>query len=697
MKKNYCAILLITIVFTLIINKYLYSQDGNKSLFLDNTNWLYSGDYVDCGIPQFPVTDKITVCAWVKEIYKNGTDLHEGGYKWATIATLDNHAARDNGQFWLQHNSDDTRFEWAVYSNSRQYIFSTTNPSLNKWYFVCAVYDGSNSPRMRLYVNGVLESTSDATSGNIRNVDPTKYMLNIGRMPSSYRFLSGYIDDLRIYWGTALTTDQIRQQMYSKSTIVNTNLVRYYTFDQTSGIGVIDSANSGIINATYYSAIVDVHGTVGSNTGFDRNLKIIQDGEKTWADNVWVGKTLVTVAGRGFGVNVDRTIVSNLFTNQLTLDTWVNSNSAYDPISDIPGTNPPNMTYFAVKDVNAVEQWSNSTAPLCNNWNYIKTQTPTTVGPAGGNITGTITTTPNDANNIALYQWGTTTGDPVTTGETFPGVVNKRSNIVWGIQKWGTVTTNLVFDFSAIGGLSSNVRLLRRTRDDTAWIDVTASASLNFSQSTFTLNNVTASYEFALGEDENSPMPVEIKTFYSNIIENNIELNWITSSEINNSGFEVQRMINNQPWQFVGFVKAMGSEQCGYSYKYFDNFLQPGIYKYRLKQIDLNGNFKYYYLNSDVVLSQPKHFELKQNYPNPFNPETKIEYSVPDKGIVDIIIYDITGKEISHLINKKYREAGYYSAKFEGNSLPAGVYFYKFYFKSGSSTFSSTKKMVLLK
>lgn len=683
-------------LFLSISAKKNFAQDGNKSIFLNNENWLYSGKFIDCGIPQFPVTDKITVCAWVKETFKNGTDLHEGGYKWATIATLDNHTARDNGQFWLQHNSDDTRFEWAVYSNSRQYIYSTTNPSLNKWYFVCAVYEGSNSPRMRLYVNGILESTSDATSGNIRNVDPSKYMLNIGRMPSSYRFLSGYIDDLRIYWGTALTTEQIRQQMFSKNTVVQTNLVRYYTFDQSSGINVIDSANGGISNAIFYSATVDVHGPVGSNTGFDRNLKIIQDEEKTWTDNIWTGNSLVTVAGRGYGFNVERNIVSNLFTNQLTLDTWVNSNSSYDPISDIPGSNPPNMTYFAVKDVNCVSQWSNSSAPICNNCSFVKTQTPTLVGPSGGNVTATITSTPGDANNIAIYQWGSPYGTPVTTGETFPGSVNKRSNLVWGIQTWGSVTTNLLFDFSGVGGLSSNVKLLRRNRGDTSWTDVSGSASLNYSASTYTYNGVTASYEFALGEDVNSPMPVEIQAFNSRVYENNIELNWITSSELNNSGFEIQRM-NNEMWQYVGFVKGMGSEHCGYSYKYADNYLQPGIYKYRLKQIDFNGNFKYYSLNPDVVLSQPKHFELKQNYPNPFNPETKIEYSVPDKGIVDIIIYNITGKEICHLIRNKYTEAGYYFSKFEGSSLPAGVYFYKFYFKSGSSTFASTKKMILLK
>lgn len=694
MKIKFATCFIVLLVLA-ISGGNIFSQDGNKSILLDNTNWLSSGKFIDCGIPQFGATNKITVSAWVREIYKDGSDLHEGGYQWATIASLDNHSLRDDGQFWLQHSSNDTRFEWLVYGSSQKYLYSTTQPVLNKWYYVTGVYDGANSPRIRIYVNGVMESSSDGTSGNIRNVDPAKYVLDIGRIPSSYRFLNGYIDDLRIYWGTALTTDQIRQQMFSKSTVVSTNLVRYYTFDQTTGIGVVDSANGGIINATYYAATVDVHGSLGSNTGFDRNLKTIQDVDKSWTDNSWAGKTFVTIAGKGFGVNIDRTIISNVLNNKLTLDSWVNENASYDPITDIPGTNPPNMTYFAVKDVDATGQWAVSTAPLCNNSSYIKTTTPVTVGPSGGDITGTITSTPGNANNIVLYQWGTTSGAPVTTGETFPGVVNKRSNIIWGIQTWGSVTTDLVINFSSIGGVSTSVKLLRRNRDNTNWSDVTASATLNYSLSTYSVNGVTGSYEYALGEDVNSPMPVEIKALTSSVTGNQVTLNWISLSEKNNSGFEIQRFENNN-WNKAGFVKGKGDANSPTNYSFEDKNLNSGKYKYKLKQIDYNGNFCYYELNNEIEIGVPKTFSVKQNYPNPFNPVTKIDYQLPFDCNVSARIYDLTGREVFMLENKT-EKAGYNTMIFDASKLASGIYIFRLNISGSGGNLSKTLKISLIK
>jgi photosystem II stability/assembly factor-like uncharacterized protein len=89
-----------------------------------------------------------------------------------------------------------------------------------------------------------------------------------------------------------------------------------------------------------------------------------------------------------------------------------------------------------------------------------------------------------------------------------------------------------------------------------------------------------------------------------------------------------------------------------------------------------------------------KGFKLSQNYPNPFNPETKILYSVPEgnENFVTLSVYDITGKIISQIINGN-KKAGDYEVTFNGSNLSSGVYFYKLTVGS----FSSTKKMILLK
>jgi photosystem II stability/assembly factor-like uncharacterized protein len=84
---------------------------------------------------------------------------------------------------------------------------------------------------------------------------------------------------------------------------------------------------------------------------------------------------------------------------------------------------------------------------------------------------------------------------------------------------------------------------------------------------------------------------------------------------------------------------------------------------------------------------------LYQNYPNPFNPVSSIKYQVLRSADIKLIVYNITGKEITTLINKK-ENSGEYSVKFDGSNLSSGVYFYTL-FVDGVRI--DTKKMILIK
>lgn len=87
-----------------------------------------------------------------------------------------------------------------------------------------------------------------------------------------------------------------------------------------------------------------------------------------------------------------------------------------------------------------------------------------------------------------------------------------------------------------------------------------------------------------------------------------------------------------------------------------------------------------------------KKYSLDQNYPNPFNPATKINFTIPESGIVTLRIYNSLGQEVSSLVNGELK-AGSYEANFNAASLSSGIYFYSL--KAGS--YSETKKMILLK
>ena len=93
-----------------------------------------------------------------------------------------------------------------------------------------------------------------------------------------------------------------------------------------------------------------------------------------------------------------------------------------------------------------------------------------------------------------------------------------------------------------------------------------------------------------------------------------------------------------------------------------------------------------------ITVIVPKVYQLYQNYPNPFNPATTIKYDVPKAAIVKIRIYDITGREISTLVNQKM-EAGSYEINWNANRYSSGIYFYKF----ETDEFTAVKRMVLLK
>jgi expansin (peptidoglycan-binding protein) len=88
----------------------------------------------------------------------------------------------------------------------------------------------------------------------------------------------------------------------------------------------------------------------------------------------------------------------------------------------------------------------------------------------------------------------------------------------------------------------------------------------------------------------------------------------------------------------------------------------------------------------------PAEFSLSQNYPNPWNPMTTIRYGVPRPVHVTITLYNTLGEEVSRPVNE-FKQAGNYTARFSGDGLPGGVYYYRM--QAGSS--SLTRKLVLLR
>jgi hypothetical protein len=88
----------------------------------------------------------------------------------------------------------------------------------------------------------------------------------------------------------------------------------------------------------------------------------------------------------------------------------------------------------------------------------------------------------------------------------------------------------------------------------------------------------------------------------------------------------------------------------------------------------------------------PSSFALYQNYPNPFNPSTTIKFSIPERLLVTIKVYDIIGKEIAVLMNQE-KDAGIWYANFNASNYSNGVYFCRIQ----AGKYNSVIKMILLK
>jgi hypothetical protein len=237
---------------------------------------------------------------------------------------------------------------------------------------------------------------------------------------------------------------------------------------------------------------------------------------------------------------------------------------------------------------------------------------------------------------------------------------------------------------------------LKRNNASSPWLDVETFPGVTITRNApfITVAGLTSFSDFTIGSDASNQLPVELTEFTGRKSEQGVELAWRTASELNNSGFEVQRRSENRgastEWHALGFVRGNGTTTEAQSYSFLDR-TATGKVQYRLKQVDFDGQFEYSNI-IEVDAGAPKVFALEQNYPNPFNPTTVISYQLPVAGNVSLKVYDVLGKEVMTLVNGR-QEAGAYNLNFNASNLSSGVYFYRLQ----SGNFVSTKKMMLVK
>jgi photosystem II stability/assembly factor-like uncharacterized protein len=107
----------------------------------------------------------------------------------------------------------------------------------------------------------------------------------------------------------------------------------------------------------------------------------------------------------------------------------------------------------------------------------------------------------------------------------------------------------------------------------------------------------------------------------------------------------------------------------------------------------VGGDTTFYMPVKQISSTVPREFNLYQNYPNPFNPATTIRFKISQQSEVNITVYDIQGRKITELVNKKLN-TDEYETEFKADNLSSGVYFYSL---TVDGVLIDTKKMLMVK
>ncbi|MFZ4620327.1 MAG: T9SS type A sorting domain-containing protein [Bacteroidota bacterium] len=191
--------------------------------------------------------------------------------------------------------------------------------------------------------------------------------------------------------------------------------------------------------------------------------------------------------------------------------------------------------------------------------------------------------------------------------------------------------------------------------------------------------------------NSSNPLPVELVAFTAATLKNTVELRWSTATEVNNAGFDVEKMVNGS-WSKLGFVEGNGNSNVQHSYSFVDAAAR-GRESYRLKQMDRDGRFTY---SSVVETSAPltaQDYSLSQNYPNPFNPSTNISFAMKNAEQVNITVYNALGQAVETLFNGIANADELYTVSFNGKDLSSGVYYYSL----RSASRNEVRKMLMMK
>ena len=193
----------------------------------------------------------------------------------------------------------------------------------------------------------------------------------------------------------------------------------------------------------------------------------------------------------------------------------------------------------------------------------------------------------------------------------------------------------------------------------------------------------------------------EIVDFSAESTDAGIHLTWETTSEINNTGFRVQRKYAGAQWEQIAFVESSTSKNTTpkstttgpRSYQFTDENPPYAIdsLSYRLQHVDTTGT-AHTANETDLQFRPPTQITLRPPFPNPSRQHATLHFGLSEATAVQITVYDLLGRSVKAVVRGRF-EAGRHQKRLSTSGLAPGMYFVRM--QAGGTT--RTRKLTVLR
>ncbi len=651
-------------------NNYIRGNDitGNATFYNNGTNSMYDAD--NAGTGNHYTGNVSFICASTGALYisQGDTSKYDGNLTInrtaAGLTQAFNSGGVIGGNFSFTNNTAGN----ALFGNlsQRTSVGGTVNISVND------VTPGNfQLYRMINQTAGGAINVQNSLGMDVQNDTLVVTSLNVTGYRGAY---FGYFYNNKITGNTTIGDDASHGNGYNNY-IRGNDITGNATFTNNGSNTMYDADNTGSRNkysgnVSYIKTGGPINVGTGDTTEIGGNLTLNSSSGVTLGKIKFTGNAIGIVDQLGTQdiiisqLTMQKTNAGKITLNKpLTISTEVAFNSGNIIGSLTNSLNfPDNATHTGASDVSHV------------NGTVIKTGNDAFTFPVGStNFNPVSITAPGAATDVfsAQYFGSNPDADGFDTSKRAAALKRISGCEYWDVQRRnGSSNETLTFTFgNPCAGTAfyitdpSKVRIARWT--GSAWEDLgnggstgtttgtvsTASPVSNFSPFTFASTDVVA-----------NPLPLQLVAFAAIKQQLGVVLSWATENEKNFSHFEVEKSEGDNNFKPIGTVSALNNPDFN-QYTFLDEAPLKGLNYYRLKLVDIDGNFKYSIIEP-VLYSGAALITI---YPNPAKDKIKI---LSAKKIISIDITDASGRLVKRLtVNAENR--------YNINDLQRGIHFIK--------------------